>query len=143
MASAFRNQATGGLRYRPLSQGEIRVLRLKSRGKLDFEFVYMRFADNQSYAALSYTWGAAVFPCHITIGGLRFQITQNLHDALMVIVNHELLVNEKGPFRQTGLLWIDAVCINQQDLDERNTQVRMMKDLYEKAEKIFRLAWKT
>jgi hypothetical protein len=137
MASAFRNQATGGLRYRPLSQGEIRVLRLKSRGKLDFEFVYMRFADNQSYAALSYTWGAAVFPCHITIGGLRFQITQNLHDALMVIVNDELLVNEKGPFRQTGLLWIDAVCINQQDLDERSTQVRMMKDLYEKAEKIF------
>ena len=137
MASTFRSQAGRGLRYRTLGQGEIRVLRLKSRGQLDFEFVYMSIADNQSYAALSYTWGAAVFPCHININGLRFSVTQNLYDALMVIVNNELLIGERGPFRQTGLLWIDAVCINQQDLDERSTQVRMMKDLYEKAEKIF------
>ena len=137
MANSLHNQSSGKLRYRPLGPNEIRILRLKARGKLDFEFVYMSIADNPSYAALSYTWGAAVFPCHININGLRFQITQNLHDALEAMVNNGLLVDEGGLFQQTGHLWIDAVCINQQDLDERSTQVRMMKDLYEKAEKIF------
>lgn len=32
--------------------------------------------------------------------------------------------------------WIDAICINQEDIPERNAQVLRMKDIYEKAERI-------
>lgn len=124
-----------GLTYRPLGQGEIRFLRLKSRNELAFEFVYGNLDSSQSYSALSYTWGAPVFPCHITIGGHRVSITENLYDALKVLVN--ILIDNKEHFLQKNLLWVDAVCVNQRDLDERSIHVRMMKNLYENAEKIF------
>lgn len=35
--------------------------------------------------------------------------------------------------RGSGFLWIDAICINQADLDERNGQVRIMPEIYSKA----------
>jgi hypothetical protein len=34
-------------------------------------------------------------------------------------------------------LWVDAVCINQNDLDERSQQVAMMRDIYASAEQLF------
>jgi hypothetical protein len=33
-------------------------------------------------------------------------------------------------------LWIDAVCINQQNVPERNAQVKMMRQIYERAQKV-------
>ncbi|KAG8423675.1 hypothetical protein J3459_008407 [Metarhizium acridum] len=38
-----------------------------------------------------------------------------------------------------AVLWIDAVCINQQDLDERARQVSLMAEIYASAERV--LAW--
>lgn len=37
------------------------------------------------------------------------------------------------------LLWIDAICINQDDLDERSQQVRLMKNIYSTAGRV--LVW--
>jgi hypothetical protein len=34
------------------------------------------------------------------------------------------------------LLWIDALCINQDDVNERTQQVRMMGDVYSSAEQV-------
>jgi Heterokaryon incompatibility protein (HET) len=36
--------------------------------------------------------------------------------------------------RSSRLLWIDAICINQEDVDERNHQVQMMFDIYQQAQ---------
>ena len=33
-------------------------------------------------------------------------------------------------------LWIDALCINQEDLEERANQIRTMREIYEKAQKV-------
>jgi hypothetical protein len=33
-------------------------------------------------------------------------------------------------------LWIDAVCINQQDVTERSEQVKMMREIYERATEV-------
>jgi hypothetical protein len=45
--------------------------------------------------------------------------------------------NQSGPIRleKTGprRIWIDAVCINQQDLRERSQQVSIMRDIYRSA----------
>lgn len=37
------------------------------------------------------------------------------------------------------LLWIDAICINRFDIDEKNSQVRKMHSIYKKADKV--VAW--
>ncbi|KAF2830838.1 HET-domain-containing protein, partial [Ophiobolus disseminans] len=43
------------------------------------------------------------------------------------------------PKFKTSRLWIDAICINQSDLLERNHQVAQMRDVYTKAESV--IAW--
>jgi hypothetical protein len=57
------------------------------------------------------------------------QVSQNLSDAL-----HQFrTIDIRGP------LWIDAVCIDQRNLDERRTQVEMMGEIYSNAREV--LIW--
>jgi hypothetical protein len=55
------------------------------------------------------------------------QVTENLEPALRRL---------RGDYHW---LWIDAICINQQDVEQRNQQVLRMKDIYSKAERV--LVW--
>jgi hypothetical protein len=57
----------------------------------------------------------------ITVEGQVIQVTRNFRDAFRV-------------FNITPtLVWADALCINQQDITERNQQVNMMSTIYRKA----------
>lgn len=61
--------------------------------------------------------------------GRRIQVTQSLHTALLrfqnsSIIEDELETNEKLP------IWADAICINQEDVTEKNEQVRRMDHVY-------------
>lgn len=98
-----------------------------------------QFAADKSFSAprfeaLSYAWGAADDPVGISVyedakGGSRngyVRVTQNLATALPYL-RHE---NEER------VLWIDAICVNQQDLVERSNQVRKMADIYSRAERV-------
>ncbi|KAI0888431.1 HET-domain-containing protein [Annulohypoxylon maeteangense] len=85
------------------------------------------------YNALSYVWGdasSANTPGNtINIDGHDFPVTTNLLSAL----RH--LRSVLGAVDQITL-WVDAVCINQADLDERAQQVSMMRDIYASAEQV-------
>lgn len=75
------------------------------------------------YEALSYVWDIIGDPVDIKIGPSgsdRLFITQNLATALPYL-RYE---------NEIRTLWIDAICINQQDLRERSSQVRIMGDIY-------------
>ncbi|KAK4449019.1 heterokaryon incompatibility protein-domain-containing protein [Podospora aff. communis PSN243] len=98
------------------------------------------FASKPRYAALSYTWGPshpdldAVIqilnvPLAITINEHSFPIHANLFLALL----H--LRSKTHPLP----IWIDAICINQSSLPERNTQVAMMGFIYSRAQTV--VAW--
>ena len=89
----------------------------------------MDIDDPPKYTALSYTWGAMDGSRKIDVDGHDFPVTDNLWHALWHI----------RPQDWPLTIWIDALCINQQDLDERNRIVRRMKDIYERSEHI--LAW--
>ena len=54
------------------------------------------------------------------------QVTEHLESALRVL-------REKLPMRAGVRLWVDALCINQQDIEERNLQVQRMRDIYKSA----------
>ncbi|KAL8670141.1 MAG: hypothetical protein Q9168_005306 [Polycauliona sp. 1 TL-2023] len=73
------------------------------------------------YTALSYTWGDPSNPGSIVLNqGHTLPITRNLEAALQ-------------QFRlptESITLWIDAICINQADHEEKNLQVALMRDIY-------------
>ncbi|KAF4637025.1 hypothetical protein G7Y89_g1065 [Cudoniella acicularis] len=112
-----------------------------------------------SYDALSYTWGNpfSVFRSKedaakadilyatkvpIICSGKVLQMGRNLYDALLSLRTAR---RSKFPLNKLGqvleskpvvhqLIWIDAICINQEDLLERNSQVQIMDRIYRNAE---------
>lgn len=82
------------------------------------------------YTALSYSWamedGDASLCRSLWVDGKHLRITRNLFEGLLRIRNTAQSLN----------LWIDAVCINQDDQLERNSQVAQMAQVYRSAEKV-------
>ncbi|KAI1774094.1 heterokaryon incompatibility protein-domain-containing protein [Hypoxylon cercidicola] len=80
--------------------------------------------------ALSYEWGDPTVTANIMVSGHRMAVTKNLHDALQ-----DLLPRWHRDTEETASarLWVDALCINQQDVQERNTQLQLMEQIYSTA----------
>ncbi|KAF3022020.1 hypothetical protein E8E14_012334 [Neopestalotiopsis sp. 37M] len=86
------------------------------------------------YTALSYTWGppfegAPSGHRSITLCDSSFRVTDNLFQALAHLRNTETSL----------LLWVDAICIDQNDNVERNHQVARMANIYRSADQVY--AW--
>jgi hypothetical protein len=86
------------------------------------------FGERRTYKALSYRWGDESVKKQIVLNGSDFSVTQNLWDALHYLRS---LPQEK--------FWIDAICINQGDVEERNRQLRIMPHIYLRANTV--LIW--
>lgn len=76
-----------------------------------------------SYAAISYTWGSSTDLRPISINGKPFQVHTNLYNLLMHL-------RQRGESR---FLWVDALCIDQANLAERNFHVQLMARIYDEA----------
>jgi hypothetical protein len=72
------------------------------------------------YEAVSYTWDNQGFDRNIIANNKRFYISENCQHILL-----RLRLKDKP-----RLLWIDQICINQTDVQERNGQVRLMYRIY-------------
>jgi hypothetical protein len=85
--------------------------------------------DRPEYSALSYTWGHPILNdfkddlSHtIVCNGRRIPIGLNLYEAL-----HYLFIeSDVAP----ELIWIDAICIDQRNVEERGAQVKQMTSVY-------------
>lgn len=119
--------------YIPLQGREsIRLLQLKS-GKEDdpiecwiFE---ARLDDYPSYEAISYMWGDPNDKSTIFCDGKTVSVSSNLVDALRIFRRQDRL----------RILWADAACINQCDLEERSLQVQLMARVFSEASRV--LIW--
>ncbi|PMD37806.1 HET-domain-containing protein [Hyaloscypha variabilis F] len=80
------------------------------------------------YVALSYCWGDPFVRRLIFVNNIPVEVTTNLEAALRALRDMKIEV-----------LWIDALCINQEDLLERGLQVMRMGLIYSNAVKV--LAW--
>ncbi|KAK3670066.1 hypothetical protein LTR78_010006 [Recurvomyces mirabilis] len=77
-----------------------------------------------TYKALSYVWGPSTEGRSVVMDGTHgMPITDNLHRGLRRIRQE----------RNITTLWIDAICINQDDVGEKSQQVAMMGDIYRTA----------
>lgn len=78
------------------------------------------------YEALSYVWGDAVSENPLIRDGQPVEIKVNL-DAALRSLRHPMHVRR---------LWVDAVCIDQDNVEEKNGQIRMMRLMYMRATKV-------
>jgi ankyrin repeat protein len=86
-------------------------------------------ATARSFEALSYVWGKVTNLVPIALNGHVTDITQSLWCILCRLRNNSAL----------RVLWIDALCINQEDIREKSHQVQMMREIYITAERV--LVW--
>lgn len=137
----FPQSGTLNTLYEPLSLKEVRLLHLlpprESHADLQSqhlswniqcELVNTKLDDCPDYEALSYTWGGSSAEHQIEINGRKIKAQSNLAHALATL---------RG--RDTRVLWVDALCINQIDIPERNRQVALMGEIYRRARRV--LTW--
>jgi hypothetical protein len=79
------------------------------------------------YVALLYAWGKVRNTRSILINGHVLEIGEKLHAALL----HLQIV-----LPASIMLWIDAICINQNDIQERSEQVQHMREIYSNANEV-------
>ncbi|KAF2114391.1 heterokaryon incompatibility protein-domain-containing protein [Lophiotrema nucula] len=89
---------------------KIREIQLKNPSDVDFE-------------ALSYTWGPLVFDQDLYLGRSRYKVTKSLHSALRYL---------RFPDKPR-VIWVDAICINQNDNAEKSQQLELMATIYKTA----------
>ncbi|CAK4032404.1 Hypothetical predicted protein [Lecanosticta acicola] len=126
----------GEYQYTRLAPTQIRLMQLLpgsglSKIKITVETVPFGPNDQPEFQALSYTWGSDEHPGVIQVAGGRgiIKVGRNLLQAL-----HSL--RRQGEARR---MWIDAICINQKDAEERSEQVNLMANVYERAHGV--IAW--
>ena len=125
-----------GYKYRPLSSPEnIRLLCLEPgygleplRGCLIENRSYedQRLGFRHKYEALSYTWGPSGDDPIMYLDGYGVEIRRSLEAALLNLRSPEATMN----------IWIDQICINQCDYEEKSSQVQQMLRVYASAERV-------
>ena len=113
--------------YSTLPEGHIRLLRqmpinLEGRLCCTLQDACLDEVEDR-YDAFSYAWQGQTPTISIICNSQPLLITRTLYDAL-----HEL---HKAP--QARPFWIDAVCINQVDDEEKAVQVPLMGSIYSRA----------
>jgi hypothetical protein len=94
-----------------------------------------------SYIALSYVWGDSPAREDIIINEKRKSVSTNLVLFFQNIRSALLTSGSTQPEWATlpNLIWVDAICINQGDVEERNHQVQLMGRIYTGASVV--IAW--
>jgi Heterokaryon incompatibility protein (HET) len=119
--------------YAPLeAKADIRLLLLHpgpTSAPICCTLVHAKVCSKPIYEALSYVWGAAEGGYSINLNNQIHGVRPNLWLALCQL---------RLPF-DLRCMWIDALCINQHDVAERNYQVSRMGQIYSEAKMVH--AW--
>lgn len=116
--------------YMPLSQHPYSIRLLKLLPSDDFgsslccELFHEDLENSVPYEALSYTWGDDPETVDVLVNGCFFPVTVNLDAALRALRLSDKPRN----------LWVDAICINQKNIEEQGKQVGIMWKIYKAAD---------
>ncbi|KAK0099387.1 hypothetical protein ONS95_003539 [Cadophora gregata] len=144
------NEAPGDYKYKPIKgQNCIRLVELLPADPTEIIRIRVSSADldeNPDYEALSYEWGFRTITKSSSVGifkvsteftyfrnilcdGLRMQIMDSLHGLLLRLRD----------VSKSLILWTDAICINQDDEDEKPHQLMLMGRIYTQSKTV--LCW--
>lgn len=88
-----------------------------SHTRLSFDIVTVQRANASLYTAVSYTWGTDDPTETIQLNGRAFRVRPNLWSCLHYI-------GQAARKQRWNYLWVDAICIDQGNIQERNEQVK-------------------
>lgn len=112
-----------------LNHNQLRIIRLLPsavyHSPVHCEFVVYDLDTPPEYSALSYCWGD-IHWTQITVNGSWFDVSLRVSAALRRFRLRDDPV----------LIWVDAICINQQNTEEKSQQVQSMRRIYEKADEV-------
>ncbi|KAE8447147.1 hypothetical protein EG329_011131 [Mollisiaceae sp. DMI_Dod_QoI] len=138
------------LQYESLANSEIRLLEIiydGRFGRVRCNLSAVSLDDNPVYSALSYVWGEPTYHSKIIVNGHAVPVTRTLERALrhvrfqwtQYLTNRRSNeINNNHPMDSLRL-WVDALCINQEDPIERSVQVQLMGRIYSSAQLV--VAW--
>ncbi|KAI8945117.1 heterokaryon incompatibility protein-domain-containing protein [Xylaria longipes] len=119
--------------YQPLPQGHARFLRIvpqSNESKLIFDFITLPISVTEceeKYIAISYCWGDLPADQALVLAdGSTIPITAKVVHILEQITHRT----------RCNVIWLDAICINQQDPIEKSGQISIMTDIYRFAESV-------
>ncbi|KAK0750164.1 heterokaryon incompatibility protein-domain-containing protein [Schizothecium vesticola] len=115
-------------RYEELEESCIRLINLLPEKKtmIQCEMMHVSMNDLPRYMAISYAWGDARDTKNIELEDAIIPISTSLHGALQALRHSSRPV----------LVWADAMCINQENHDERTEQVALMTRIYAEADAV-------
>lgn len=119
----------------PDSKTHIRLLKVLSVVKtraipVHCELTIFPITEAPPYRAISYTWGDESPLASIVVNGQQMDVRLNCEYALRQTSQHT--IDRTGDF----LVWIDSICVNQLDNDEKGAQVAMMGEIFKTATQV-------
>ncbi|KAF2626522.1 HET-domain-containing protein [Macroventuria anomochaeta] len=127
------DQVVPSYKYQPVdaAKSEIRLLWVpqkanRSSSNSGYALTTSILDGGRDFVALSYCWGGQPLDRPITISGSQMFITESLDNALS-----SLRSKDDGFY-----IWADAICINQQDDNEKTWQVQLMRRIYGAATRV-------
>lgn len=127
-------QQLGPFQYEAIpDKGHIRLLELlpaPSKEHIQVRLSSVSLEESaQTYDALSYVWGDPDQPRRcISVNGCHLEIYESLYGILS-----SLRPDSDSSATSSIVLWVDAICINQTNVAERNAQVPIMDSIYRNA----------
>lgn len=113
----------------------IRLVRLKSAyfraDPVDCEILSFHLDDLPPYGALSYCWGTGTAASQMICNGRLFYARTSLERAF------KRLRAGFSSGQAEGYIWADALCINQDDLEEKGAQIQLMERIYSTASTVY------
>ncbi|KAF2018011.1 HET-domain-containing protein [Aaosphaeria arxii CBS 175.79] len=114
----------------PIESDHVRLLTLapgRADEPISCQLDVVSLKSTPRYETLSYAWGSQERAESILLNKQEFPVTANLFAALL----HLRLLDT--PLR----LWIDAICIDQSNLQERSSQVARMREIYKSSSRVY------
>ena len=136
------NIVMGSTSYKQLQlqPPEIRLLilrpakpaRKRKNDIIDCTLLHVLLEDDNlhKFKALSYSWGYSETTYPIRLNGAIHRVTQSLGS---------FLSRQRVESHQQQYLWVDALCINQDDMEEKKHQIELMRTIYSRASEL--LVW--
>ncbi|KAK0656997.1 heterokaryon incompatibility protein-domain-containing protein [Cercophora newfieldiana] len=121
---------------RPIGDDAIRLFRINTVDdglvSVELQRFSLEGAACPPYVATSYVWGPPTYTGRVLLNGQPAQILQSALGFLKAMLSDHW--REKFPPSKTWW-WMDSICINQKDDEERSAQVQLMSTIYTRAKR--------
>jgi hypothetical protein len=122
LKAADEPQSTSTLQeyiYQPLLLHHIRLLHITKNSE-ELHIVHTGFESAPAYTAVSYTWNGEPRDQPMLIDGCSLKVINNFRIALPHLIKAA----------KTQYLWVDGLCINQEDDEEKEVQIPLVREIY-------------